>query len=430
MAEKEKTNKLNICLVKPDFTKNEEIVKPGTKSAQIPGVGEFFGQESFVGTPDWVTDFFGDALGDKFKFKKASSKALLLVPIDHNGSRRIFAVIFGFGRALLNEGVLDDRFGLRVVLNTVARDSLKSIDKTTLGSTPKQSREQMSREGEAATFGIDIEQDLVNAVTGRSKDPKFGKTISGRDALSLSVKMDVSQIKGLLPALLERSESEDYKAEFEWIDQIKEIRDSLLTKKLAQLLVDRLVAKTFDRIWMVPPAVLDWVDVKGFKYGTGAKAPLHTDLDVRSFLASLGTTAPSVELLKARTVWAISEKTDEAFDHWPAYKCLYAEAEIDGNIYVLNAGKWYEVASSFAARVNKDFGSIPDSTLNLPDYNHKDEGAYNDALAAVVAGSFTMDRKMISYGGGHSKIEFCDLITNDKKLVHVAVTICCQVARP
>ena len=30
-----------------------------------------------------------------------------------------------------------------------------------------------------------------------------------------------------------------------------------------------------------------------------------------------------------------------------------------------------------------------------------------------------MDRKMINHGGAHSKIEFCDLITKDKKLIHV-----------
>jgi uncharacterized protein (TIGR04141 family) len=46
---------------------------------------------------------------------------------------------------------------LKVVLNTVDPKSLRSIDKVTLGSVPKQSREQVSREGVDANFGIDIE---------------------------------------------------------------------------------------------------------------------------------------------------------------------------------------------------------------------------------------------------------------------------------
>jgi len=98
--------------------------------------------------------------------------------------------------------VTEDRFGLKVVLNAVDPESLRSIDKTALGSVPKQSREQMSRASTADTFGIDIEQDLVNAVTGRSRDPQLGKTISGRDALSASVKVDVTDIKEFLRVCL------------------------------------------------------------------------------------------------------------------------------------------------------------------------------------------------------------------------------------
>lgn len=30
-----------------------------------------------------------------------------------------------------------------------------------------------------------------------------------------------------------------------------------------------------------------------------------------------------------------------------------------------------------------------------------------------------MDRQLVKHGGGHSAIEFCDLMTDDKKLVHV-----------
>jgi uncharacterized protein (TIGR04141 family) len=30
-----------------------------------------------------------------------------------------------------------------------------------------------------------------------------------------------------------------------------------------------------------------------------------------------------------------------------------------------------------------------------------------------------MDADLISHGGGHSSIEFCDLLTSDKKLVHI-----------
>jgi uncharacterized protein (TIGR04141 family) len=30
-----------------------------------------------------------------------------------------------------------------------------------------------------------------------------------------------------------------------------------------------------------------------------------------------------------------------------------------------------------------------------------------------------MDRELIQYGGGHNKMEFCDIFTEDKKLIHI-----------
>src|ERR1700730_335037 len=169
----EKTNKLNICLIKSELVSDSEIVELGTKAFAVDGIGTFYVEESFARPPDWVVDFFGHALNGKFKILTASAKAVLLLPIKHGEGERIFAILFGHGRYLLKDGAVEERFGLKIVLNSVLRASLRSIDKTTLGSVPKQSREQMSRESEAAQFGIDIEQDLVNSVTGRSNDDRL-----------------------------------------------------------------------------------------------------------------------------------------------------------------------------------------------------------------------------------------------------------------
>jgi uncharacterized protein (TIGR04141 family) len=415
----EKTNKLNICLVKPEYAAFDDIIGAGAKTHPVEGVGTFYTEESYVKPPGWIKDFFGDALDGKFSILTASAKGVLLVPVEHGGQQRIFAVVFGHGRHLVSDGVIEERFGLKVVLNSVYRNSLRSIDKTTLGSTPKQSREQLSRESEAVSFGIDIEQDLVNAVTGRSKDARFGKTISGRDALALSVKVGLPEIREFLPVCLEQFESNDYKADFEWIDQIRDVRDPKTLATLNTWLVGRLAAGDLDKIWMAPPAVLDWVDVKGFRYAPAKKAELHPDLDAATFLAALAGKDIGTDLLRSKSVFAVSSKTDDAFDHWSAYRCFYAEAHIDDRMFVLNNGKWYEVAAGFTAQVLADFATVPESALVLPNYNHTDEGAYNESLPAAVANSHCMDREMIGYGGGHNTIEFCDLLTADRQLVHV-----------
>lgn len=142
----EKTNKLNIFLIKSEFSAHAEIVADGTKAYEIDGIGTFYVEESFVRPPAWLKDFFGNALEGKFNILTASAKVVMLVPIQHGEEVRILALAFGHGRNLLNDGVAEERFGLKVVLNSVHRDSLRSIDKTALGAVPKQSREQISRE--------------------------------------------------------------------------------------------------------------------------------------------------------------------------------------------------------------------------------------------------------------------------------------------
>lgn len=415
----EKTNKLHIYLIKPEFTAANQIIAPGAKELALDEAGTFFVEESFARPPGWVTDFFGTALDGQFSILTASSKGVLLVPIDHAGQKRIFAVAFGQGRHLLTEGVAEERFGLKVVLNSVVRDSLRSIDKTTLGSVPKQSHEQMSRESEAAGFGIDIEQDLVNAVTGRSHDARFGKTISGRDALALSVKVGLNGIREFLPACVEQYESEAYKTDFDWIDQIKDVRDPKTRAELDAWLLVRLNAADFDKIWMAPPTVVDWVDIKGFRYVRKKRGELHLDLDAAEFLAALGAETVTLDLLKSKGVFAVSSSTDDISDHWNAYRCFYAEAHLDGRVFILNNAKWYEIAAGFTEQVLTDFEGFPQSDIVLPNYNHENEGAYNKSVPAAIPNSFCMDQNTIPYGGGHSTVEFCDLLTADNRIVHV-----------
>lgn len=415
----DKTNKLNIYLIKSEYTEFDKIVKPGTTDFPIDDVSTFYVEESHPRPPEWLADFFGHALDGKFRIITSSAKGLLLLEVEHDGEPHVVAVTFGQGRHLLNEGVTEERFGLKVVLNTVDRDSLRSIDKTTLGSVPKQSREQISRAGAAANFGIDIEQDLLGSVTGASKDARLGKTITGRDTLSVSVKVDMTEIHDFAVVCLDRYKAEDYKVEFDWIDQIKDVRDAKTVHALDAALIERLRNRELDKIWMAAPDILDWVDVKGFRYAKRKRAALQPDLDVTDFLDSRGADEIDLDSLKGTTIFVISARTDSDSAHWTAYRCLYAELEIEEKIFVLHNGKWYELAKSFTDEVIKSFNDMPESDVVLPDYAHADEGAYNTALPTVIADSFCMDRDMIMHGGGHSSIEFCDLLTSDKRLVHV-----------
>jgi uncharacterized protein (TIGR04141 family) len=118
----------------------EDIVAPDTRAVPIEGVGTFYYEDSHSNHPDWVRDFFGASLDrPDVKLFTSSAKGLLLVRVSKGGANYIFAVMFGFGRFLLRDGVIEERFGLKVVLNSVSHRNLRSIDRTSLGSVPKQS---------------------------------------------------------------------------------------------------------------------------------------------------------------------------------------------------------------------------------------------------------------------------------------------------
>jgi len=88
-------------------------------------------------------------------------------------------------------------------------------------------------------------------------------------------------------------------------------------------------------------------------------------------------------------------------------------------LYVLNNGKWYEVAKGFTEEIHRDFVGMAMSTITLPDCSVSDEGEYNRVAASAVPGGCCMDSRLIMHGGGHSRIEFCDIYTADKRLIHV-----------
>ena len=415
-----KSNKLTIYLIKPRYATPDEILDSAGEGVAIPNVGTFYFEDSIVYPPSWVTDFFGSTLHGDINLLSASARGVFLVSIERGGRTVHFVISFGLGRHLLKSGVIEDRFGLKVVLNSVDPKSLRSIDKTTLGSVPKHTREQIGRDSIAGDFGIDIEQDLISSVTGKSRHKQLGKTITGRDSLSVSAKVDVHNIKEFLAFCYNQYLSQEYKNDFEWIDQIADVRDPQKIDALNNLLLTKLRDGELGKIWMAVPEVVDWVDIKGFQYLRRKDSNLVDDLDIKDFLVSLGNATLNMGTLKGARILVVSSKTDSVVERWSAYQCIYAELENDGLVYILTNGKWFEINKDFAEQIRNGFAQMEQSAVGLLNYDHKDEAAYNEAAALSLPNSACMDRKLVVHGGGHSAIEFCDIYEKSaKRLIHV-----------
>ena len=442
MSQQIPSNKLSIYLIKEEYSVHKDILKDfdNLKSQQINTIGTLYYTEAHIYEPSWIKGFFGSSFNNsqsddsenrldqgKLKLFNAGSKAILITEIQCDPeAKRIFAIPFGYGRFMLNNGVWEERFGLKVTLNTVDPNYLRSIDKQSMSSVPKHAKEQISRDGVAADFGIDIEQDLIQSITGKSREKSFGKTITGKDSFNVSTKVDLSNIKDFLKACYEKFRSNEYKKDFSWIDQIAEIKDPQLVEELNGILVENIKSEELDKIWMAVPEIVDWADVSGFKYRNRKEEETEDDIDLPGFLNSLPEDEKenlSIDILKKRRVFCFSASTDELKHEWRGHNCLYCEIIDDKKkkTYLLSNSKWYEVESSFAQQINSDFQHLRDqgSSSSFPHYKHKNENNYNEKVAQSDSKLCCMDKKIISHGGGYSKIEFCDLLTKNNEIIHV-----------
>jgi uncharacterized protein (TIGR04141 family) len=385
-------------------------------------LGRLFVKKRPGKTPAWAA-LFSHVLAPSLFGTVKSTAAVYFVKVKN----RLFALTFGQGRFLLLPDTHEERFGLLVVLNSVEAEKLRSVDKKTFDSIDHNSRVQLSQQAPASQFGIDIEKDLIRSITGTPRKLIWGTRMTGADALSVSVDTTLEKLKPLLSEYLDRFESKDYEGEFAWIDQINQIAPA--SSKAADLdaaLVDRLeqakvAQKAPERTWLAIPEIIDWQRVYRFQFSTRVGAPSHNDLHWPGFVDSLKQDqSVSLELLHRRAALAVDDQ-GIIVDSWPIYRCLHCEIEDDGHTYLLSGGRWFRINTGFVASVNDFFSqTLSKYDYQLPVYDHESEEAYNVAVVESDPNEFAlMDRKIVRVGGVNDKVEFCDIYTRHKHLIHV-----------
>ena len=321
----------------------------------------------------------------------------------------------------MKNGTYEERFGLKTALSVIDPENLRKIDKKNMSVSPKNTSEQLTKTGVISDFGIDIEQDLIQSITGKSIDKNnFGEIVSGKDSLNVSISVNCNSIKQFLKLCHEKYVSNEYKKSFSWIDHIAEIKDLELIKSLNNKLIDKLRDNDENRIWMAVPEVIKWETVVGFKYKKSDS--LKNDIEINSFLDSLTDKENlNKDFLTRKMVSCIGSENDTDLYKWSAYNCIYCEIEEENKLYLLSNGKWYKTEKNFVNKVNTIFRALRDepSIISLPKYNHENEARYNEEISKRNRHFCCMDRKIIQHGGGHGKIEFCDIMTTDKKIIHI-----------
>ena len=349
--------------------------------------------------------------------ENASNKAVMLLCVRD----RIMAVVFGYGRSFLKEECLERNFGLKVSLNTIDPNRMRSINAATIEDMVVTTQRQASYSTTQDEFGLNVTNDIMKRLTGEPYDPIYGNHISGKDSLVVSVHMEMTDLKEQLELYYDAYNGSRYKEiGFEWVDNVAEIRDSVQSEALDFELANAIEKREVDHLHIAPTETTNWDRIIGFCYsGIGKKLDeaenYNLDLDLTEYIEKIKAGTNILSKLHRDKLYAMNSD-GTPFVICSIYAALVFQIKCDEKNYILCSGTWYYVESSFFNQVNSFINTrIPLSNVNLPDCpSDKDEGAYNEMVAESNPDFCLMGRKLIAVENGPKKIEACDIFTRDK----------------
>lgn len=420
MAKKPALQKLTISLLKEDVERDKALRDPddvtGHRISSLHKTKDsLFTASSAPHPPGWVKYLDPHVAADlKGGLSTASSSAVLIL----EAADRIFAITLGGGRHLIEPDSYVQDFGLKIVLNTVAPDQLKSVDAKTIDDTTVHSRLDLSHESSFGAFGLDVSRDLLRAVTGKPKDETLAHRLTGADSLGIQSRDQVPDLPALCKRLLAAYEDNAYKENFDFIDHLRPVKSKARKQELNELLVKALKDREINDIHLAAPETLDWQDIDGFRFSrSDAEDELDADPRISAYLDACEGEEIDLQLLKHDRLIAIRASDGAAAKDWPIRSCLVYQVELEDGLYVLSTGDWFRVENDYRKRVEAEVEHLP-RFKGLPDADSgTDEDAYN-LKAAKIIGGLCLDKKFV-FEQGHDKMEVCDVLTVDGGLIHV-----------
>jgi uncharacterized protein (TIGR04141 family) len=418
MARRPRLQKLTVSLAKEDVGREGVLRDPGRLSSFVVrsldrDLPSLFIASSPPHEPRWASYLNEHVVGEPPQVYAASSSAVLLV----GASDRLFAVTFGQGRHLLDPDAFEQDFGLKVVLNTVAPDRLKSVDAKTIEETTLHTRRDVSRDSSFSAFGLDVSRDLLRAVTGTPQDEALGPRLAGADALGLHTRAQVPELPALAARLLEAYGATEYRVNFDFIDYLRPEKSPGRLQVLDDLLVDALRRRSIDNLHLAAPETLDWLDIAGFRFsGQPEDGELESDPRISTYLAGREDADLTLDKLKRDKLMAIRASSGEPQASWSVRRCIVYETALDDDLYVLSGGEWFRVNLDFKERAYADVEGL----RRLPGLPDADRGTNEDAYnvkAARAIDALCLDKKFVFEGP--DKMEICDVLTRAGGLIHV-----------
>lgn len=409
---------LTIYLVKEAYSEDEVCIRPeelsslDTVSLDLNGAthARLYLRKNKSKRPDWSKLFLSV---DWSKYRTNTFSGLLIIDV----SGRRFAIASGSGRYLLNPFAPEENFGFRTVVNSVDPATIRKIEKRTINQNPMNSIEQLARTSSLNDFEVDYFTDIVSKIRAKSSISEFGTIIDGRDSLHISTECDVGKIPAALAASLKAYESDSYKKLFPNIDNIASVGDRALNQALDEALVKRWNDGVFDGSWAAMPEIIQDEDFDVFQYSMKSNALRYHDIELQKCLEKYTTKGKVFKKSDLeRDKIFVRMLNGEVYPRWSVWKCIYAEVNHSGQLYVLIDGQWYRVSQNYIDRLDEQIAAIPNALHDLPNWQQHDR---EDVYLGTVDDKYLVLDKDLVYVEGESPIELCDLFLPQGTFIHV-----------
>lgn len=383
--------------------------------------------------PTWI-GFLREGFANLPRLHSSSLGALLFVRIRYRNRDELFAFTFGLGRFLLRADGYERNYGLRIALNTLyAADDptavtapvrVRRVDAKTVAANTLLSRRQSNRLASFDDFGLDVQRDMLGAITGVPADrARWGARIGGKDALYLNLPLAFSELGELCKDSLRTHAKRDYKIRFSWVDNVQIVEDPVKIADLEARVVASLKSGKGDKAVLAPPDLIDWDEMDSFRFSVDPDVP-HQELELADYHAALKDAGEldGLDIKKLRTSHRIEavDAEGEVVDRWPVFKCLDLEIRVGRSVFLLVGGDFFEVAAFYLDQLDDYIGRLQEWNVALPRSGSAErEGPYNERAAKSSQDYLMLDRQTVRVDSSTSPIEICDILTSNGCFVHI-----------
>lgn len=412
-------------LIKANKTNYRKIEKHKDSKMEVEGYLE----KSEPKQPKWLNKLKKIFDINESIFNNSNSFILFV-----KSSNRIFAFTMGHAHHAIDKSKIEYDFGLKVALNKLNPNMIRAVDVKKLSLSPHQKREITSSNSKIFDFDCDFDEEFIDAIMGRADDVAIANSIQGRESLKVSVEMDIAKIDTYCTQILKAYEDDNYKKNFAFVDKLKINKDKVVFDNFEKEVKKALLAKETTKIALAYPNI-EHIQNFNYKLKYGRLNQKYNDINVEilfSFFDDKKIDLKTIELQKINI--ALIGDDDKTFDEYNILDYLVFEFDFNGKKFLYSSNKIFEIDRDYYKEIVDDIKQFEKSAasyqnITIPKMYYEENGAkkkienegdYNLRFEKLNKSEVVcLDKKNFTSLPGHSQIEICDILTQDKKYICV-----------